>query len=148
MAEASDLDPLERQASLSGQIQDAKDRHRLGDALDAAVHAVDGAEAAISRLEQLSGFSLLVNGFLDPSDRQHCLVLLTRVRTLGQQLSQVSDTATLQDGTAKVLQLPIQVEQANVIIGRGWKAKIDQAFTATRELGADHNTAFFFKQVA
>ncbi|MCO6440211.1 MAG: hypothetical protein J5I81_03800 [Nitrococcus mobilis] len=135
MAEAPDPDSLERLELLSGQIQRAKDQHRFGDALDAAVRAVDDAESVISQFEKLAGFSGLVNGFLDPSDRQHCLVLLTRVRTLGQQLPQVSDTATLQDGTTKVSQLPSQVEQADAIINRGWKAKIDQAFAATGELG-------------
>lgn len=136
MAEVTNQDPLERLESLSEQIQNAKDRHRLGDALDAAVQAVEGAEGTILHLEQLAGFTGLVKGFLDQSDRQQSLLLLTRVRTLGQHLSQVSDTATLQAGTAEVSQLSSQVGQADAIIRRGWKTKIDQAFAATGELAA------------
>ena len=135
MTEATDQDRLERLESLSDKIQDAKDRHRWGDALDAAVHAVDSVDGAISRLEKLAGFTTLVCGFLDQLDWQRCHVLLNEVRGLGQYLSQVSDTATLQEGTTKVSQLSSQVDQAEAIIHRGWNVKIDQAFAATGELG-------------
>lgn len=135
MAQASNQDPLGRLESLSGQIQGAKDRHRLGDALDAAVQAVDGAESAIERLEELVGFTRLIRGFLDQSDREQCFVLLNRVRTLGQHLFQVFDTATLQDGKAGISQLATQVEQFDRIINRGWKTKINNAFAATGQLG-------------
>lgn len=135
MVESTDLGLLDRLESLSGQIQGAKDRHQLGDALDAAIQIVDEAEGVIARLEQLAGFTRLVNGFLDQSDQQQCLVLLSNVRALGRHLSEVSNTATLQDGTTKVSHLPSQVEQVDAIINRGWKAKIDQAFAATGELG-------------
>jgi len=136
MAEAVDVDSMERLESLSSRIQEAKDRHRLGDALDAAIRAVNAAESSISRLEQLVGFTALVGDFLEALDLEQCHRLLSDIQGVGQHLSKVSDTATLQDAAAKVSQLQGQVLQADGLLHRAWRTKIQQAFAATGQLGS------------
>lgn len=136
MPEDIDFDPLERLESLLDRIQEAKDRHRLGDALDAAVRSVKGAESAISRLEHLAGFAPLVADFLESSDIDQCRHLLDAVSGVGQRLTQASDHATLQEGVMKVTHLQGQVNQVDGLLRRGWKANIDRAFFATGRLGS------------
>ncbi len=136
MADTVNIDPLERLESRLGQIQEAKDRHRLGDALDAALQATQRAEDSISRLEQLAGFTPLVAAYLDPSDLEQCRHFLSDLKGVGQHLSQASDAATLQGAATGVPHLQGLINQTDTLIRRGWKAKTDQAFSATARLGA------------
>lgn len=136
MPEDIDFDPLDRLESLLDRIQEAKDRHRLGDALVAAVRAVNVAEPAVARLEHLAGFAPLVADFLEPSDSDQCRRLLGAVRDVGQFLSQAADHATLQDAVIKLSQLQGQITQADGVFLRGWKTKVDQTFFPTGRLGS------------
>jgi hypothetical protein len=136
MTETVNIVPLERLESWLGQIQEAKARHRLGDALDAALQATQRAEGSISRLEQLAGFTPLVAAYLDPSDREQCRRLLNDLKGVGRHLKQASDAATLQSAATKVPHLQGLIDQADALVRRGWKAKTDQAFSATARLGA------------
>jgi len=136
MPEDNDFDPLERLESLLDRIQEAKDRHRLGDALDTAIRAVNAAGPAISRLESLAGFAPLVVDFLESSDLEQARRLLDVIGDVGQHLARASDLATFQDAANKVSQLQGQINQADGLLLRGWKAKIEQAFFATGRLGS------------
>ncbi|MCU0834309.1 MAG: hypothetical protein MUC77_07720 [Chromatiaceae bacterium] len=135
MAEAVDFDPLERLESLLGRIEEEKKRRRLGGALDAAVRAAKSAESAIARMDQLAGFTVLVSGFLDQLDKDQCRRLLSATKEVGQFLSCATDVETLWDAANRVSQLPGQIDQLDQLMRRGWKAKIDEAFSATGRLG-------------
>jgi len=104
--------------------------------LDAAVRTVNGAEPAVARLEHLAGFGPLVADFLEPSDSDDCRRVLGAVKDAGLFLSQAADHATLQDAAIKLSQLQGQISQADGLLLRGWKTKIDQAFFATARLGS------------
>ncbi len=135
MPDAGIGDSLERLESLLDLIQEAKDRHRLGDALEAALRAVNDAEGAVSRLEQLAEFTALAGRHLDSSDWAQCHHLLISVKDTGLHLCQASDAPTLRDAAIKTSQLAGQISQVDGFVRRGWKAKIAYAFGPTTRLG-------------
>jgi hypothetical protein len=91
MPEAAEFDPLEELEALASQIPAAKDRQRLGDALDQAVQAVSEAENAIARLERVAELAPVVGAFLDPTDAEQCRQLMATIRGTGTHLCQAHD---------------------------------------------------------
>ena len=136
MPDTIELDPLEQLEGLLAGIPEARDRQRLGDALDVAVQAAFRTEEAISHLEQLVGYASLVREFLEAQDLEQCNLLLRTIRAVGQQVSQAADSSSLRDAAEKLSQLPGQVQQVDGLFQRGWKAKIDHTFAATGRLGS------------
>lgn len=136
MSEAASADPLERLEELKSQVPAAITRKNLGAALDAAVRAVKGAEQSISRLEVLRAFIPLVRNYLDSPDKDGLRRQLSNLRGLAQQLERASDTETLSEATQSVAhQLTPAVDQTDQFVRRGWKEKIEQAFSSTGRLG-------------
>jgi|GEM_PF-3634621 len=136
MPETTERDPLEELETLAAQIPAAKNRQRLGDALDNAVQAVTEAEGAIARLERLAEFAPIVGAFLDPTDREQSRQLLTRIRGIGTHLCQAHDQATLEEATRQASAFQGHVSQTEALLQRGWREKVEDAFAATGTLGA------------
>ena len=137
MSEAARADPLERLEELKSQVPAAITRKNLGAALDSAVRAVTGVEPSISRLEALCAFTPLVRDHLDSLGKQELRRQLVNLRGLAQQLENASGTETLSEVTQSVShQLAPAVEQTDQVVRRGWKEKIEQAFSSTGRLGS------------
>jgi hypothetical protein len=136
MPEAAEFDPLEELEALASQIPAAKDRQRLGDALDQAVQAVSEAENAIARLERVAELAPVVGAFLDPTDAEQCRQLMATIRGTGTRLCQARDQATLEEATRQASALEGHVSQAEALLQRGWRDKVEDAFAATGALGA------------
>jgi hypothetical protein len=136
MPKAAEFDPLAQLETLAAQIPAARDRQRLGDALDNAVQAVTDAEAVIARLERLAELAPVVGAFLDPTDRERCRRLLTTIRGTGTHLCAARDQATLEEAARQASLLPGHVSQTEALLQRGWRDKVEGAFAATGALGA------------
>jgi hypothetical protein len=131
------INPLERLEELKSQVPAAITRKNLGAALDLAVRAATGVEPSISRLEALRAFMPLVRDHLDSLDTQESRRQLVNLRGLAQQLENASDIETLSEVTQSVAhQLTPGVEQTDQVVRRGWKEKIEQAFSSTGRLGS------------
>jgi len=129
-------DKLERLEELSRQIPEARQRQALGDALDTAVQEARGATNAITRLEQLSPFVPLVRSQLTSTEREQLRRWMLSLQAIGKRFAEATDTgdlATAVDGLKR--DLTPAVTQVAELIGNGWRARIDQAFSATGGLG-------------
>lgn len=130
-------DTLETLEQRLKDIDATLEARRLGNALERASKALDGALAQIDRIETLSAFVPLIQDELDESER-------TRLTDGFRQLLQTGNEAVgakESDQLVKLAQtlreaLPLRVNLVRDSVQRAWWLRLDREFEGTAELAA------------
>jgi hypothetical protein len=129
-------DPLERLEQRLPHIPAAKQRQRLGSALDATLKAAQDHEGEAGRLEELGQFAALLRDRFDSPTREELAKALRALAAIGHAAAMASEEEALRQAREGIERdLPRRMDAVEHHFTHAWQGLIESEFSSLGALG-------------